>query len=82
MHPGGFDSEVIFKGLKTDSYVELLYQLIQKRNYVLGTDPSAVTERQLNNALRQYYTQDFRGETTILQLVVADYRLTKHCRAS
>ena len=36
----------------------------------------------MNQGLKRYYTQDFRGETTILQLVVAEYRLAKHCHAS
>ena len=82
VHPGGFDSQVILEGFKNDSYVELVYELIQERKDILGTDPSKKTERELNQALRRYYTQDFRGETTILQLVVAEYRLAKHCHAS
>ena len=82
LHPGGFDSQVILEGFKKDSYVELVYGLIQERKDILGTDPSKMTEREMNQALRRYYTQDFRGETTILQLLVAEYRLAKNCHAN
>ena len=53
-------------------------ELARERRRTIGVDPSKITYSEMKSRLHDFYNQEFRGETRLLQVVVAEYRWSKH----
>ena len=77
-HAGGIDSNALVDGFYSESYIRKVQEFVMERKELLGVSPTDMSSRMMRRAIYEYYTQPYRGETAILQLVVAEYRLTRH----
>ena len=77
-HVGGIDTEVTVADFMSPDYGLLILELARERRRMIGVDPSKITYSEMKNRLHDFYDQEFRGETGLLQVIVAEYRWSKH----
>ena len=78
LHPGGIDSRVRLSGFSSRQYEAMVKELLEERKQLLGMTPVGITKKKMREKLEEYYTQAFRGETAVTQVVAAEWRVTKH----
>ena len=77
-HAGGIDSNALVDGFNCENYTRKVQEFAMERKELLGVSPTDMSSRMMRRAIYEYYTQPYRGETAILQLVVQECRLTRH----
>ena len=77
-HVGGIDTEVTVADFMSPDYGLLILELARERRRMIGVDPSKITYSEMKSRLQDFYNQEFRGETGLLQVIVAEYRWAKH----
>ena len=77
-HAGGIDTCVSVEGFYKDRYADLAQEFVQTRKDAHGTKPTDMSARSMKEKVKEFYEMCFRGETAALQIVVGEFRRTRH----
>ena len=77
-HAGGIVSRVRVTGFYTDKYAKEIYNFVESRKEALGTSPSDSSSKIMKEKVKEFYEMCFRGETAALQVIMGEYRISRH----